>query len=82
MHIERMHTNNNNEPQDFSNIQYEEEIDEIDYENPNVEIYLEGYRNEIKDSMRRAINKFKFIKYSSTLNLTFSRRGERINPLI
>ena len=38
MHIERMHTKNN-EPQDFSNIQYEEEIGEIDDENPNVEIY-------------------------------------------
>jgi len=81
MHIERMHTNNNNETQNFLNIQYEEEIGEIYDENPNVENYLERYRNEIKDSMKRAINKFKFIKYSLTLNLTFSRKGQRINPL-
>jgi len=89
-HIEKKHNNNQNKGQETSNqnnnsisdINYQENIGEVDENNPHVESYINHYKQEIKDSIRGALKRFKSVKFSFTLYLSFSKRGEKINPLI
>jgi len=61
-------------------------IDAINYQEnigaslTSIELFFQEYSEEIKNSIITALERFRFIKYSTKLHLTFSRKGDMINP--